>query len=78
MVEADRVTLRIDAEPLAHGVDYPDVCLVRDEQGDVVNPDISLLQNTLCRLDGRPHRLAEDLPALHHDEAAPVAVEDRH
>jgi len=63
VVEADRVTLRIDAEPLAHGVDIRMFAWCGMNKAMSSTPISACFRITLCRLDGRPHRLAEDLPA---------------
>ena len=77
MVEADRIASRIDTEPLAHGVDDPEVRLVRDQQGNLVDRDIGLLQHPVGGLDCRAYRFTENLAAFHLNEAALVAIKDR-
>ena len=64
-----------DAQPLAHRLDDAQVGLVGHEQGDVVGAEAGVGHGLLGGFDDRADGLAEDLLAVHGEEAAVLALE---
>ena len=74
-VDDHRRALLGDAQALAGGLDDPQVGLVGHEEVDVGGGQAGVGHRPLGRLDHHPHRLAEDLLAVHVQVAAVVALE---
>jgi hypothetical protein len=67
---------RAGCRGVAGGLDDADVGLVGDDEGDVVGGHAGMAHRLLGGVDHDPHGPAEDLLAVHLDQAADLGVEE--
>ena len=74
-MQHDRGALAGYAESVAGGIDDAGVCLVRNDEGDVVRLDSGNREGLLRGVDHDAHRTSEDFFAVHVDVSADLGVE---